>query len=378
MLLRRTFEISSILLVLLSCHSLNAQDSSDKDHAAFIRDAYKKIAGAEVVDVGEAMKLIASCRERLAIMVESDPAGLIDLAREIILDKPELLEDEKRRGITPPRLVLKGAIMGAVVLLGGEEAELLLEELAEKVRAGEAESAALGSNPDNLLNVPMKYDRAISEALEGTATDPEADLKGAVRFAQSHVVAEILLAENIPSISPEGLAKIKMKALSRLESSIARAKFTNPLMRLKYDKIMKIMREACNADTSLPMPPQWRKRLERNMDVMEKRLRESGAAEIKTGMKKLPDASNPRRKTRSADSGTENGAAARNARFSGGDDGVLPEAGSAIAGEGKIRKSPVTETDQARNGFFRTITVILLVLAAVICASAFFRHRTRK
>ena len=112
---------------------------SAEERAGFVRNSYDRITKGEVKDFDECRKLIDSSKKHIAHIADSDPEGLIALARDIALDNPKLLESEKYRGMAPPRLEIKSYLMGAVVVVGSESAYALLEELAQAVQSGGAD-----------------------------------------------------------------------------------------------------------------------------------------------------------------------------------------------------------------------------------------------
>jgi hypothetical protein len=230
-----------------------AQDSMPaEDPAEFIRDAYHRITKSEVKDFDECRKLIDACKKHIAHLADSDPEGLVALAREIVLDNPRLLESEKYRGMAPPRLEIKSSLMGAVVVIGGESARALLEELAQMVESGDAEKQALGSNPADLLEVPVKFDRMLTDALEGASENPENDLRNSVRFAQEHFVALVLLAEDVPGLSAGELLKLKELAVNRLLEFFGRGRPDNPLAALMYNSAVAVVDRARRLGVPLP------------------------------------------------------------------------------------------------------------------------------
>ncbi len=243
-----------IAALLFFTQVLNAQDTLEKDPAAFVRDGYHRLARDSFGDYDEYRKLLDSCKLQIAILAENDPEGLVALAREIIPEGPTLLEGEKQRGLKPGRLELKSSLMSAVVIVGGDDAYELLMELKEKVESGDAQKQALGANPADLLEVPVKFDRMLSDALEGNSADPYNDLKNAIRFAQEHFVARLLLAKEIPGLSPEQMLEIKKLALERIRRFLSREKPVHPLTVLVYWEVCKAIADVLCRKDSLALP----------------------------------------------------------------------------------------------------------------------------
>jgi hypothetical protein len=247
----------------LAQNAIAQQEEPAEDSAGVVREAYHRLVNEEAMDFDESRKLVEDCRKHIALLAENDPEGLVVLAREILLDNPELLESEKQRGLKPPRLEVKGSLMGALVVVGSKSAHELLEELAQKVESGEAQRVALGASPADLLEVPVKYDKMIMEALEGKSSDPKADLENAIRFAQVHFVSKILLAEYISGLSRDEFIEIDKKARDRIYNEIKTGEFKNPLAALKLRKVESILLEAMNKDSAAQLPEDLYKRLVR-------------------------------------------------------------------------------------------------------------------
>ncbi len=252
--MRTKAELSAVgLSFFLILSSAFAQDKTPaEDPIGFVRDAYHRIAGEEVKDYDECRKLIDPCKKHIAHLADSDPEGLIVLAREIVLDEPKLLESERYRGLAPPRLEIKSSLMGAVVVVGGESARALLKEFAQAVESGDADKLALGSNPADLLEVPMKFDQMVTGALEGASENPKTDLRNAIRFAQEHFVARIVLAENVPGLSAGELLKLKEIAVNRLLEFFKRGRPGKPLAALVYDSAAAVIDRARLLRVPLP------------------------------------------------------------------------------------------------------------------------------
>jgi hypothetical protein len=259
-----------LISLLLPATLIAQQDTPVEDPAVFIRKAYHRLVKDEVKDFDECRKLVNDCKVRIALLAENDPEGFVALAREILLDSPELLESEKQRGLKPPRLEVLGSLMGALVVVGSESAHALLEELAEKVESGEAQRVALGANPADLLEVPVRFDRMITDALEGKSDNPKADLKNAIRFAQEHFIARILTCrESVPGLSAEELQEIRKLALGRIRATIFQSPafqggddtLINPLVDFKHRKVVNALRKALELDVGTPFPEDWDEQL---------------------------------------------------------------------------------------------------------------------
>lgn len=261
---RQPLWLMTVLVLCLLAYPAVAQDKSPDETALLLREAYEALKKGNLDTYEEYSKLIASCRERIAQLAGADPDTFLAAAKDILLDEPFLLESEKQRGTMPERLAVKGAIAGAVVLVGGEEAWALLEELAGKVESGEAEKMALGVSPADLLEVPVKFDRVIDKALRDGGVPP-ADLRNAVRFAQEHYVARILMAGEIPGLDAEEMVKLKSLAVERLRTFLSRTPKT-PL----DTQARRMVADVIGLEPGTQLPEDWHERLLKDRTSPEK------------------------------------------------------------------------------------------------------------
>jgi hypothetical protein len=253
---------TTVLLTLLVVFPAFAQENPPADvDAAFVRNSYQKLKNLEFEDFEECRRLVDSCKERIARIVQDEPDTVILLAKEILLDSPKLLENEKERGLKPPRLEVKSALLGAVTIVDGDKGFNLLNELASKVESGEAEESALGGNPVSLLELPVKFDRMVLSVLEGKSTNPKEDLEKAIEFAQTQFVAKILLSDNINGLSQEELLRIKSKVLERIRNSLPSEESNEPIERLVYNKVSHILRKILELPESESLPDNWYERI---------------------------------------------------------------------------------------------------------------------